>query len=74
MRAEPEFTFAGKLAFRVKPSDDDFAFDEPRFAVLWAGDEDEDGAIEIKMEMGPNYSCSKKNLRFFHRKRKRDNL
>lgn len=41
------------------PSPDDFSFDDPKFELLWAGDRDEDGKIDIKMEMSPKYSCSK---------------
>lgn len=38
----------------------DFAFDDPRFEVLWAGDKDEDGKLDLEMELSPKYSCSKK--------------
>ncbi len=35
-------------------------YDEPRFELLWAGDRDGDGKIDISMEMSPKYSCSRK--------------
>lgn len=41
------------------PVPGDFAFDEPRFSLLWAGDRDGDGRIDLVMEMSPKYSCSR---------------
>ncbi len=46
----------------AKPNPDDSSFDEPKFSLLWAGDRDKDGKIDIEMEMSPKYSCSKKVL------------
>lgn len=43
-----------------KPVEGDFSFDEPQFELLWAGDKDNDGKIDIEMNMSPKYSCSKK--------------
>ncbi len=43
-----------------KPALDDFSFDDPGFKVLWAGDYDGDGKIDLKMELSPKYSCSRK--------------
>lgn len=34
--------------------------DDPLFSLLWAGDKDNDGKIDIVMEMSPKYSYSKK--------------
>ena len=45
-----------------KPAPDDFSFDDPKFALLWAGDNDGDGKIDLKMNMSPKYSCSKEVL------------
>ena len=44
------------------PAPDDFSFDDPKFELLWAGDRDGDGKIDIEMEMSPKYSCRKKVL------------
>jgi hypothetical protein len=41
------------------PVEGDFSFDEPHFKLLWAGDEDSDGKIDIIMDMSPKYSCTK---------------
>lgn len=45
-----------------KPSADDFNFDDPKFSLLWAGDQDGDGKIDVKMDMSPKYSCTKEVL------------
>ncbi len=37
----------------------DFHFDDPKFSLLWAGDKDSDGKIDIIMDMSPKYSCVK---------------
>lgn len=37
----------------------DFSFDDPKFYLLWAGDKDNDGKIDIVMDMSPKYSCTK---------------
>lgn len=42
------------------PVPGDFAFDDPKFALLWAGDKDNDGKIDLIMEVSPKYSCTKK--------------
>lgn len=42
------------------PVPEGYAFDEPKFELLWAGDSDHDGMIDIVMEMSPKYSCSRK--------------
>ncbi len=36
------------------------SYDEPRFELLWAGDRDGDGKIDVSMEMSPKYSCSRR--------------
>lgn len=41
------------------PVPGDFAFDDPKFSLLWAGDKDGDGKIDLVMEMSPKYSCTK---------------
>lgn len=41
------------------PVPGDFPFDDPKFALLWAGDKDNDGKIDLTMEMSPKYSCTK---------------
>jgi hypothetical protein len=41
------------------PVPGDFAFDDPGFALIWAGDKDGDGKIDLIMEMSPKYSCTK---------------
>lgn len=35
----------------------DVEIDEPRFQLLWAGDQDKDGKLDLKMEVSPKYSC-----------------
>ena len=37
-----------------------YSIDDPLFSLLWAGDKDDDGKIDITMEMSPKYSYSKK--------------
>ena len=37
-----------------------YSVDEPLFSLLWAGDKDYDGKIDLVMEMSPKYSYSKK--------------
>lgn len=37
-----------------------YTVDDPLFSLLWAGDKDNDGKIDIVMEMSPKYSYSKK--------------
>ena len=32
--------------------------DEPRFELLWAGDNDGDGKLDLILEISPKYSCS----------------
>ncbi|WP_237468171.1 hypothetical protein [Vibrio stylophorae] len=32
--------------------------DEPRFELLWAGDMDGDGKLDLKMDTSPKYSCT----------------
>ncbi|MCR9858858.1 hypothetical protein [Vibrio parahaemolyticus] len=32
--------------------------DEPRFELLWAGDNDGDGKLDLILEVSPKYSCS----------------
>lgn len=44
----------------AKATDEEFGFDDPMFQLIWAGDKDGDGKIDLKMEMSPKYSCSKK--------------
>ncbi|EMA2439055.1 hypothetical protein [Vibrio parahaemolyticus] len=36
----------------------DYEVDDPRFELLWAGDNDGDGKLDLKMEVSPKYSCS----------------
>ncbi|MCU8507321.1 hypothetical protein M2G40_05915 [Vibrio vulnificus] len=36
----------------------DHEVDDPRFELLWAGDNDGDGKLDLKMEVSPKYSCS----------------
>lgn len=42
-----------------KPYPGDLAFDDPLFSLIWAGDKDHDGQIDLEMEMSPKYSCTK---------------
>jgi len=35
----------------------DLSLDEPQFSLIRAGDFDDDGKIDIEMEMSPKYSC-----------------
>nr|WP_086938947.1 hypothetical protein [Thaumasiovibrio occultus] len=39
-----------------------FGIDEPRFELLWAGDMDGDGKLDLKMETSPKYSCMQQTL------------
>lgn len=41
-------------------SEEEYAFDDPRFFIEWAGDRDGDGIIDLVMDMSPKYSCSKR--------------
>lgn len=43
-----------------KPGTAEVFFDEPAFELLWAGDKDGDGKIDLEMEMSPKYSCTEK--------------
>ena len=42
-----------------KPSPNEPFFDEPAFSILWAGDQDGDGKIDLKMNLSAKYSCQK---------------
>lgn len=35
-----------------------YSLDDPKFSILWAGDKDNDGKIDLVMEMSPKYSYS----------------
>jgi len=50
-----------------------YSVDEPLFSLLWAGDKDNDGKIDLLMEMSPKYSYSKK-VTFLSTKAKNPNL
>ena len=36
----------------------DYEIDDPRFELLWAGDIDGDGKLDLRMEVSSKYSCS----------------
>ncbi|EHW0642969.1 hypothetical protein HJ102_24040 [Vibrio parahaemolyticus] len=36
----------------------DYEVDDPRFELLWAGDNDGDGKLDLELEVSPKYSCS----------------
>jgi hypothetical protein len=44
------------------PFPGDPEFDSPKFKLLWAGDQDGDGRIDLEMELSPNFKCSRKVL------------
>jgi hypothetical protein len=55
-----ELHCAGSVQILWQISDlDDLALDEPRFLLLWAGDRDGDGRIDLEMDLSPKYSCTR---------------